>query len=101
MEWVLLGSHVSGQEALTHGLVTSIHASVDLMPAAIELGRRFRLLGARGVAQSKIAVRLYGDADLANAKISGWNPLAMLIGDAEWQEGMAAFKEKRPPRFHR
>jgi len=23
----------------------------------------------------------------------------MLIGGAEWQEGMAAFMEKRPPRF--
>jgi enoyl-CoA hydratase/carnithine racemase len=99
MEWVLLGSHISAQEALTHGLVTSIHATADLMPAAIELGRRFRLLGPRAVAQSKMAVRMCGDADLASAKNIGLETLAMLIGDAEWQEGMAAFMEKRPPRF--
>jgi enoyl-CoA hydratase/carnithine racemase len=99
MEWVLLGSHISAQEALTHGLLTSVHASADLMPAAMELARRFRLLGARAVAQSKMAVRMCGDADLANAKNIGLEALAMLIGGTEWQEGMAAFMEKRPPRF--
>jgi enoyl-CoA hydratase len=99
MEWVLLGSHVSAQEALTHGLVTSIHGDADVMPAAMELARRFRLLGARAVAQSKMAVRMCGDADLTTARNIGLEALAMLIGGAEWQEGMKAFMEKRPPNF--
>jgi len=99
MEWVLLGSHVTAQEALAHGLLTSMHPAEELMPAAMELARRFRLLGARAVAQSKMAVRMCGDADLASARNIGLEALAMLIGGAEWQEGMAAFMEKRPPRF--
>jgi enoyl-CoA hydratase/carnithine racemase len=99
MEWVLLGSHVTAQEALTHGLLTSVHPAAELMPAAMELARRFRLLGARAVAQSKMAVRMCGDADLTSARNIGLEALAMLIGGAEWQEGMAAFMEKRPPRF--
>jgi len=99
MEWVLLGSHVTAQEALAHGLLTSMHPAEQLMPAAMELARRFRLLGARAVAQSKMAVRMCGDADLASARNIGLDALAMLIGGAEWQEGMAAFMEKRPPRF--
>ncbi|HEX2365677.1 MAG TPA: enoyl-CoA hydratase/isomerase family protein [Bradyrhizobium sp.] len=99
MEWVLLGSHVTAQEALAHGLLTSMHPAEQLMPAAMELARRFRLLGARAVAQSKMAVRMCGDADLASARNIGLEALAMLIGGAEWQEGMAAFMEKRPPRF--
>lgn len=99
MEWVLLGSHVTAQEALTHGLLTSVHAAEELMPAAMELARRFRSLGARAVAQSKMAVRMCGDADLSNARNIGLEALAMLIGGAEWQEGMTAFMEKRPPNF--
>ena len=99
MEWVLLGSHVTAPEALAHGLLTSMHAAEQLMPAAMELARRFRLLGARAVAQSKMAVRMCGDADLASARNIGLEALAMLIGGKEWQEGMAAFMEKRTPRF--
>jgi len=99
MEWVLLGSHVTAQEALAHGLLTSVHIPEELMPAAMELARRFRLLGARAVAQSKMAVRMCGDADLTSARNIGLEALALLIGGAEWKEGMTAFMEKRPPNF--
>jgi enoyl-CoA hydratase len=99
LEWVMLGSHVSAQEALQHGLVTSVHPSADLLPAALELAQRFRTLGPRAVAQSKAAVRLCGDSDSATARSIGLEALAMLIDGAEWQEGMKAFMEKRPPSF--
>jgi enoyl-CoA hydratase/carnithine racemase len=99
LEWILLGSHVTAGEALAHGLVTSIHSAGDLMPAAMTLARRFRLLGPRAVAQSKAAIHMCGDADLRNARRIGLEALAMLIGEEEWREGMAAFMEKRPPRF--
>jgi enoyl-CoA hydratase/carnithine racemase len=99
MEWILLGSHVTAQEALAHGLLTSVHPAGELMGAAMELARRFRLLGARAVAQSKMAVRMCGDTDLDSARKIGLEALAILIGGAEWQEGMAAFMEKRPPKF--
>jgi enoyl-CoA hydratase len=98
-EWILLGSHVTAAEALAHGLLTSVHPAADLMPAALELAGRFRLLGARAVAQSKMAVRMCGEADLATARNIGLEALAMLIGAPEWQEGMSAFMEKRAPRF--
>ena len=99
LEWILLGSHVTASEALAHGLVTAIHPAADLMPAAMELAGRFRLLGPRAVAQSKMAVRMCGDADLATARNIGLEALAMLIDGPEWQEGMSAFMEKREPRF--
>ncbi len=99
LEWILLGSHVTAAEALAHGLVTSIHPAAGLMPAAMELAGRFRLLGPRAVAQSKMAVRLCGDADLATARNIGLEALSMLIDGPEWQEGMTAFMEKREPRF--
>jgi enoyl-CoA hydratase/carnithine racemase len=99
LEWILLGSHVTAPEALARGMLTSVHAASDLMPAALELAGRFRLLGPRAVAQSKMAVRMCGDADLNTARSIGLEALSMLIGGPEWQEGMAAFMEKRLPRF--
>lgn len=99
LEWVMLGSHVSAQEALHHGLVTSVAAPADLLAVAMELAVRFRTLGARAVAQSKAAVRLCGDSDLTTARQIGLEALAMLIDGPEWREGMDAFMEKRPPRF--
>jgi enoyl-CoA hydratase/carnithine racemase len=99
LEWILLGSHVTATEALAHGLLTSVHSAEDLIPAAMELAGRFRLLGPRAVAQSKMAVRLCGDADLTAARSIGLEALSMLIDGPEWQEGMNAFMEKRAPRF--
>jgi enoyl-CoA hydratase len=99
LEWILLGSHVTATEALAHGLLTSVHSAAELLPAALELAGRFRLLGPRAVAQSKMAVRMCGDADLATARSIGLEALAMLIDGPEWQEGMNAFMEKREPRF--
>jgi enoyl-CoA hydratase/carnithine racemase len=99
LEWILLGSHVTAAEALAHGLVTSIHSPPELMAAALELASRFRLLGPRAVAQSKMAVRMCSDTDLTNARNIGLEALAMLIGAPEWQEGMTAFMEKRAPHF--
>jgi enoyl-CoA hydratase len=99
LEWVLLGSHVTAAEAFAHGLVTSVCPAADLMPAAMELAVRFRLLGPRAVAQSKLAVRMCGDVDLTTARNIGIEALAMLIDGPEWREGMNAFMEKREPRF--
>ena len=99
LEWILLGSHVTAAEALAHGLLTSVHPAADLMSAALELAGRFEQLGPRAVAQSKIAARMCGDADLTSARGIGLEALAMLIDAPEWREGMAAFMEKRPPRF--
>jgi enoyl-CoA hydratase/carnithine racemase len=99
LEWILLGSHVTAAEALAHGLITAVHPAADLMPAAMELAGRFRLLGPRAVAQSKMAVRMCGDADLTTARNIGLEALSMLIDGPEWQEGMNAFMAKREPRF--
>lgn len=99
LEWILLGAHVEAGEALAHGLATSIHGAEDLLPAAMELARQFRLLGPRAVAQSKAAVHACSDADTRTARGLGLELLSMLIGGAEWREGMAAFMEKRSPKF--
>jgi len=77
LEWVMLGSHVTAQEALQHGLVTSVHAPADLLAAAMELGRPFSgTLGRAPVAQSKAGrCGSAADADLTTARNIGLEAL--------------------------
>ena len=90
LEWILLGSHVTARRSAgPWPRDLACMPPADLMPAAMELARRFRLLGPRAVAQSKMAVRMCGDADLATARNIGLEALAMLIDGPEWREGMA------------
>ena len=85
--------------------VTGTPASTAVVPAdrvldtALDLARRFRTLGPRAVEQSKAAVHMCGETDLGTARRIGLEALAMLIDGPEWQEGMAAFMQKRPPVF--
>jgi enoyl-CoA hydratase/carnithine racemase len=51
------------------------------------------------IAQGKASVYVSEDIDLATARRYGLESLAMLIGSADWEEGMAAFHAKRAPRF--
>ncbi len=99
MEWVLLGTHIAPADALAHGLVTAVAPPDRVLDEAMQWARRFRALGPRSVEQSKAAVHMCGDTDLATARRIGLEALAMLIDGPEWQEGMAAFMQKRPPRF--
>ena len=99
MEWILLGAHVGAEEALAHGLVGAVHSADDLIPAALNVARRFRTLGPRSVAQSKAALLACGDANSRTARRIGLEALSLLIDGAEWREGISAFMEKRPPAF--
>lgn len=99
MEWILLGTHIEPADALAHGLVTAVVPTDRVLEEALGWARRFRSLGPRAVEQSKAAVHLCGDSDLATARRIGLEALAMLIDGPEWQEGMTAFMEKREPRF--
>lgn len=99
MEWVLLGTHIAPADALAHGLVTAVVPAERVLDEALDWARRFRTLGPRSVEQSKAAVHMCGETDLATARRIGLESLAMLIDGPEWQEGMAAFMEKRTPDF--
>ena len=99
MEWVLLGTHVSAVEADKHGLLFSITEPGDEVAAARDLAGRLRELSPRAIAQSKRAVLACEDMDLRSARRFGLEALSMLIDSLDWREGIAAFHEKRTPRF--
>ena len=100
LEWVYSADIFDAQEALRGGLVKSVHAPDDLMPAALALAHRFT------DGKSPVATALMRQMMLRNAaqphplEAHQVDSLAMFyssIGDGK--EGVAAFLEKRPAQF--
>jgi enoyl-CoA hydratase len=99
LEWILLGSHVSAEEADRHGLLFAATAPDDLMATALELARRLKALSPLALAQAKASIYVSESVDLASARRFGLEALTLLIDSADWREGMRAFIDKREPRF--
>ena len=99
IEWVLLGKHYTAAEAAQAGLIYAVTDSDELMIAAFALADQLKALSPLAIAQGKSAVYTAEDVDLATARRTGLEALALLVGSADWVEGMKAFHEKRPPRF--
>lgn len=100
LEWVYSADILTAEQALEGRLVRSVHPHEELLPAAAELARGFvkdrspvalaltkRLLYANSAAPHPL------DAHLADS-VAMWHAS---IGDGK--EGVAAFREKRAPRF--
>jgi len=100
LEWVYSADILDADAALAGRLVRSVHEPDDLVPAAQELARSFvvdRSPAALGLAK-RLLYRNSAVADPLEAHLS--DSLAMYwqsIGDGK--EGVAAFLEKRAPRF--
>jgi enoyl-CoA hydratase/carnithine racemase len=99
LEWILLGTHVTAEEADRRGLLTAVTAPDDLMPAALELAEKIKTLSPMAIAQAKASVLVSESVDLKSARRYGLESLALLVGSKDWQEGMTAFHAKRPPKF--
>lgn len=99
IEWVLLGKHYTADEAADAGLLYAVTEPDDLLPVALALAEDLKKLSPLAIAQGKSTVYTAEDVDLATARRTGLESLALLVGSADWVEGMGAFKEKRDPKF--
>ena len=99
LDWILRATHIDAATAERHGLCAAVVPGARLLQAALDIALELRKLGPRALAQSKRAIYLSEDADLRTARRYGLEALSILVGGAEWKEGMAAFIEKRPPTF--
>ncbi len=99
LEWILLARQVDAATAAQHGLATAVVTQAEVLTTALALARGLRALAPLALAQSKATIYASEDADLRSARRYGLDALAMLVGGAEWREGMEAFVNKRAPGF--
>jgi enoyl-CoA hydratase/carnithine racemase len=101
LEWVYSGRVFPAQEALDAGLVRSLHAPDELLPAAREIAREIaENTSAVSVALSRQMLwRMLGaDQPMEAHKIDS-RAIQVLGQGADAHEGVASFLEKRPPQF--
>lgn len=100
LEWVYSADILTAEQALAGRLVRSVHAPDDVLPAAQELARSFvvdRSPVALGLAK-QLLYRNSAAAEPLEAHLT--DSLAMYwTSIADGKEGVAAFLEKRAPRF--
>lgn len=101
LEWCYSGRLLSAEEALAGGLVRSLHAPEDLLPAARALAREI----AENTAPVSVALtrqmmwRMLGAGHPMEAHRIDSRAIAARTASADAGEGIASFLEKRPAAF--
>ena len=101
-EWVMTAELFGAEEALRGGLVRSIHAPEELVPAAQALARKFAASSSSAVAAAvnrRLMWNMMGAQDPLDAVTLDVACVGYLAAGADAQEGIKSFFEKRPPAF--
>jgi enoyl-CoA hydratase/carnithine racemase len=101
LEWTFTGRVFDAQEALDRGLVRSVHAPDDLLPAAHELAHEIATLtSATSVAMTRQMLwRMLGESHPMAAHRVDSPAIASLGRSNDVREGVLSFLEKRAPQF--
>jgi enoyl-CoA hydratase/carnithine racemase len=101
MDWVMSGRVFPAQEALDAGLLKSVHAPADLMPAARRIAAEIRDNAAPlsvALCRQMMWKMLTADHPMEAHKLDS-KGIRTLGKTADAREGITAFFEKRPPKF--
>ena len=99
MKMVLSGELIDADTALRAGLVAEIVPDDQTIPRAMELASKIAAKSPVAVRLAKEAVLLASDAALANGLAFERKAFALTFATEDRREGIAAFLEKRTPRF--
>jgi enoyl-CoA hydratase/carnithine racemase len=101
-EWVMAAELFGAEEALKGGLVRSVHAPEELVPAAQALAKKFADKGSSAVAAAvnrRLMWSMLGAQNPLDAVTLDVACVGYLAAGADAQEGIKSFFEKRPPAF--
>jgi enoyl-CoA hydratase/carnithine racemase len=100
LEWVYSADILTADEALAGGLVRSVHGADDLLPAAIELAKKF-ISNRSPVATALARQMMYRNSAMPTPRtaheVDSLSMFYTSVGDGK--EGVASFLEKRDPEF--
>jgi len=99
MEMVLTGRNLGAREAEAHGLVTSVVPSEATVPAALELAAKIAAMAPVAAMAAKAAVNRAEELSLEAGLEFERRNFYLLFATDDQKEGMAAFTEKREPRW--
>jgi enoyl-CoA hydratase len=98
-ELVFTGRMVGADEALERGLVNAVFLPEELMENALELARSLAAKSPLVLARVKEAANRSLQGDLTEGLAFEAETFARLFASEDQKEGMAAFVEKREPKF--
>ena len=95
----LLGNKLPAEQAAAWGMIWRCVDDADLAPTVDALAQQFAVAPTRGLAWTKAAIRGSGQRSLAEQLDIERDAQRELGRSADYAEGVAAFIEKRTPRF--
>jgi enoyl-CoA hydratase len=98
-ELVLTGRLVDAAEALQRGLVNAVYEPAELLPKTLEAARQLASKGPLALRSAKAALNLALQGGHGDNLVQEASFFAALFASEDAKEGMAAFAEKREPRF--
>jgi enoyl-CoA hydratase len=99
LQLILTGEMIDAAEAWRIGLVNKVVPPAELMAESERLLRQILANGPLAIALCIEAVNRGLDRSLEEGLVLEANHFGLLAATADMREGMAAFLEKRPPRF--